>query len=135
MGWIQYIDRRPEQGDRWIPCDYCGGGTIDTRRENQPTDRGWLGTETPSMAYRGYRITNECPHCRGEGGTFMPRSTTKNRLNVAYDPSGQWIKGTLQTWRPEHGGWHPALTSIDREKYRWKFASDTDPEQWEEGAE
>jgi len=83
------------------------------------------------MAWQGYRPTNTCSQCGGEGGTWLPKSTSKSRLNVGYDDGGQWRKAHLQTWYDHRGGWHPALESDERAAYRWTFDSDTNPEQWE----
>lgn len=81
------------------------------------------------MAYRGYLPTNLCPACQGEGGSWRPRSKSKTRLNFAYSKTdGGWVRGTLQTWYVEHGGWHPKITDEMREQYRWDFDNDTDPE-------
>jgi hypothetical protein len=43
-------------------------------RDNEPTDRGHLNGDTPSMAYRGYVPTNTCEVCGGEGGAWLPKA-------------------------------------------------------------
>lgn len=83
------------------------------------------------MAWKGYRPTNLCEQCGGEGGTWLPKSKNKNRLNVGYDPSGQWQSGLLQTWWRDEGGWEPKISAERRAQYRWKYDSDSDPNQWE----
>jgi hypothetical protein len=132
MGWIQYIDRQPKADDVWITCPRCGGGGMDWDRDNQPTDRAHLHGENPSMAWAGYRPTNTCGRCHGEGGTWLPKSKEKSRLNVGYDEGGQWRRAHLQHWYDHKGGWHPALEADERAAYRWTFDSDTDPDQWED---
>jgi len=74
MGFIRIVGRRRQEGDTWFPCDYCGGAGIDMSRDNEPTDRGHLNGETPSMAYRGYVPTNTCEVCGGEGGAWLPKA-------------------------------------------------------------
>jgi hypothetical protein len=131
MGWIQVTGPR-KADDVWITCSRCGGGGSERDRDNEPTDRAHLGSETASMAYRGYIPTNLCDQCGGEGGTWLPKSKNKNRLNVSYNESGQWQTALLQTWWRDEGGWEPKLTDDQRSQYRWKYDSDSDPEQWED---
>jgi len=136
MGWIQYHDRKRQPDDVWIECDRCAGG-VDFSRENEPTDRAHLAGETPQMAWRGYRPMNLCPQCGGEGGTWLPKSKDKNRLNVAYstredrDCGKNWQIGLLQTWMPDESRWHPPVDTKPSWQRFWKYDSDTDPEQWE----
>jgi hypothetical protein len=136
MGWIQYHDRKRQPDDVWIECDRCAGG-MDYSCENEPTDRAHLAGETPLAAWQGYRPTNICSQCGGEGGTWLPKSKNKNRLNVAYataedrDNGRNWISGSLQTWYPDRGCWLPPVSeSISAGRF-WKYDSETDPEQWE----
>ena len=103
----------------------AGAGWIGTGTINRPTAR-------TCMAWAGYRPTNTCGRWHGEGGTWLPKSTSKNRLNVGYDETGQWRKAHLQTWYDHKGGWHPALEADERAAYRWTFDSDTAPDQWED---
>lgn len=131
MGWITVSGPR-RADDVWITCSRCGGAGSERGRDNEPTDRAHLGGECRDMAWRGYRPTNLCDQCGGEGGTWLPKSKNKNRLNVAYDGSGQWCLARLQTWYDHRGGWHPALEAGERAAYRWTFDSDTDPDQWED---
>jgi hypothetical protein len=137
MGWIQCVDRRPQATDVWITCSRCGGGGSERGRESEPTDRAHLHGETPGMAWQGYRPTNVCTQCGGEGGTWLPKSKNKSRLNVAYatvedrDKEQNWISGSLQTWYPDKGCWHPPVSQSISADRVWKFESDTDPDQWE----
>lgn len=131
MGWIQVHGPR-KADDVWITCSRCGGAGSDSRRDNEPTDRNHINGETPLAAYVGYLPTNLCEQCEGEGGTWLPKSKNKNRLNVAYDESGQWVTGLLQTWWRDEDGWQPQLSAERRAQYRWKYDSDQDPNQWED---
>jgi len=74
MGFIRIVGRRRQEEDTWFPCDYCSGAGIDMSRDNEPTERGHLNGETPSMAYRGYIPTNTCEVCGGEGGAWLPKA-------------------------------------------------------------
>jgi hypothetical protein len=139
MGWVQVTNRKRQPDDVWIACDRCGGAGSDYSRENLPTEQGWIGTDSPSMAFRGYYPTNLCDQCGGEGGTWLPKSKDKNRLNVAYDTAEDrdskrnWRCGLLQTWKSDEQRWHPPVSESGAAGSRavWCYDSDTDPEQWE----
>jgi hypothetical protein len=138
MGWIQCTSRKRQPDDTWVTCDLCNGAGSDYSRDSEPTDRAWIGSDTPSMAYRGYYPSNLCTQCGGEGGTWLPKSKRKTRLNVAYanaedrDQQRGWICGLLQEWQGDEERWHPPVEeSIAGSDRVWAYDSDTDPEQWE----
>ena len=137
MGWIQCTNRQPQADDVWISCDRCNGGGSDFSLERLPTDRAHLAGETPQMAWNGYRPTNICTQCGGEGGTWLPKSKNKSRLNIAYataenrDRGFAWVGAFLQTWMADRQQWHPPVADSIFSERVWLYESDTDADQWE----
>jgi hypothetical protein len=89
------------------------------------------------MAWSGYRPTNICTQCGGEGGTWLPKSKNKSRLNIAYataenrDRGFAWVGAFLQTWMADREQWHPPVTDSIFGDRVWLYESDTNPDQWE----
>ena len=132
MGWIQFIDRSPEAGDTWLPCDCCAGAGSNGR-DNEPTDRAHLNGDTPMMAIQGYVPTNLCEQCHGEGGTWLPkRRPWRNHRRwptFADQIANNNVCSLIQSWRSEVGAWMPSMTEEMRAGFVCEFANDADAPQ------
>lgn len=131
MGWIQYVDRRPQADDVWITCDRCGGAGSERGRDNLPTDRAHLGGETPSMAWRGYRPTNLCDQCGGEGGTWLPKRRPWRNHRRWPTEADKLVNDNVtsfgQSWHDDKGRWLPAMTDEMRAGFVCEYADDLTP--------